>query len=405
MVNIFGERDLQDYFDGRRQEAKRAVGGLADGVVLARPIETLVDEEVQRFTVERLNVRCDDAQCEIERRQIPADAFPQGRGFNVHRGNFYPKDVVRYEVPFDGNRVLLTYGHLKYAPWSMPVEIAASAIRFEIVAFSGDLAAVEKEALGYLENLKSAASRYDGDVVAFNDSLRAEAIGWARQRRQDAERTAAALPLLKIPLKRVPHAAVPATLVVPVSRKQVAVKPSASSAPRQEWVLGDDLYESVLGLVHDWGVVMERHPSTYAGKDEEALRDLFLLLLAPHFDYSGGETFNKLGKTDILIRHEKANVFVAECKVWHGQAEFLRAVDQLLGYLTWRDSKTALIIFVRNQDIEIVRRQIDPTLRNHPCFVSLTARQEGWTDAQLRLAQGSERTARCAVLVFHMPES
>jgi hypothetical protein len=169
-------------------------------------------------------------------------------------------------------------------------------------------------------------------------------------------------------------------------------------------VLEDDLYDAIVGLVHDWGVVMERHPSTYAGKGEEALRDLFLLLLAPHFDYAAGETFNKQGKTDILVRHEKTNVFVAECKVWRGQAELLWAIDQLLGYLTWRDSKAALVLFVRNQDIEAVRKQIDPILRSHPCFRDGTPRQDGWWDAQLRLSQGSERVARCAVLVFHMPE-
>jgi hypothetical protein len=31
-----------------------------------------------------------------------------------------------------------------------------------------------------------------------------------------------------------------------------------------------------------------------------------------------GETFNHVGKTDILIRHENKNVFVAECKFWGG---------------------------------------------------------------------------------------
>lgn len=61
-----------------------------------------------------------------------------------------------------------------------------------------------------------------------------------------------------------------------------------------------------------------------------------------------GETFNKKGKTDILLRHAGNNAFVGECKFWKGEKSFLSTIDQLLGYLTWRDSKTAVIMFVKN---------------------------------------------------------
>lgn len=87
---------------------------------------------------------------------------------------------------------------------------------------------------------------------------------------------------------------------------------------------------------------MERHPSTYAGKDEETLRDHFLMILDTHFESVTGETFNRNGKTDILIRHEKSNVFVGECKFWRSEKSLIKTIDQLLDYLTWRDSKAAV---------------------------------------------------------------
>jgi hypothetical protein len=43
-----------------------------------------------------------------------------------------------------------------------------------------------------------------------------------------------------------------------------------------------------------------------------------------------GETFNFEGKTDILIRVEALNVFIAECKLWKGEKQFLATIDQLL---------------------------------------------------------------------------
>ena len=57
--------------------------------------------------------------------------------------------------------------------------------------------------------------------------------------------------------------------------------------------------------------------------------------------------FNFQGKTDILIRFEERDILVAECKFWKAKA-FLETIDQLLSYLSWRDTKAALIIFNRN---------------------------------------------------------
>ena len=68
-------------------------------------------------------------------------------------------------------------------------------------------------------------------------------------------------------------------------------------------------YQEILTVIQHTGQQFERLPRTYADKDEEALRDHLILVLEPNFEYStSGETFNKGGKTDILVRYEKANV-------------------------------------------------------------------------------------------------
>ena len=66
---------------------------------------------------------------------------------------------------------------------------------------------------------------------------------------------------------------------------------------------------------------------------------------------------NELKPDVILIREENKNVFIAECKFWHGQKAFGDAVDQMLGYLTWRDSKCALLIFNKTKDSNAVRQK------------------------------------------------
>jgi hypothetical protein len=63
---------------------------------------------------------------------------------------------------------------------------------------------------------------------------------------------------------------------------------------------------------------------------EGDLRQVLLVALKP--SYPGqvtAETFNFTGKTDILVRHDDRNIFIAECKIWSGAKGFAEAIDQL----------------------------------------------------------------------------
>lgn len=54
---------------------------------------------------------------------------------------------------------------------------------------------------------------------------------------------------------------------------------------------------------------------------------------------AGAELFSRVGKADIAVTIGDGHVFIAECKIWGGQKKFTDAVDQLLSYLVWGDSK------------------------------------------------------------------
>jgi hypothetical protein len=58
---------------------------------------------------------------------------------------------------------------------------------------------------------------------------------------------------------------------------------------------------------------------------EEDLRHVLLTALNTHKGIEGvAEAFNVAGKTDILVRHQNRNLFVAECKLWSGPARFAK---------------------------------------------------------------------------------
>lgn len=125
-------------------------------------------------------------------------------------------------------------------------------------------------------------------------------------------------------------------------------RPTTSGPFEPEPALPEPQYEQALGVLRNARNALERTPSMTANLDEEKIRDLLLVLLNAQFEGAAvGEVFNAAGKTDILIRAGDRNVFIAECKIWKGPKAIRDALGQLLSYLTWRDTKAALLLFIR----------------------------------------------------------
>jgi len=137
--------------------------------------------------------------------------------------------------------------------------------------------------------------------------------------------------------------------------------------------LGDGTYRKIIELIYLFGKNMEKLSGLKAKFDEEGYREYFLPYLNSMSTSrtATGETFNKIGKTDILIQNQKGeNEFIAECKLWTGEGAIHDALDQLFDrYVTWRDEKVALIIF--NKSVKGFTAIIDKAverLKTYPLF-------------------------------------
>jgi hypothetical protein len=184
------------------------------------------------------------------------------------------------------------------------------------------------------------------DAGPFNTRVRAEAVKRIETRKKailDSRKIAASLGYRMHP--QLPY---PTTHKAPqITRKPTPVgrSPSAKTYVSEPELVEDD-YQHILGIIEAMSHVMERSPHSFSHLGEEDLRQHLLVPLNGHYKGEGtAEAFNNIGKTDILIRVDDKNIFVAECKVWGGDKILTAAIDQLLGYLTWRDTKSALIIF------------------------------------------------------------
>lgn len=103
-------------------------------------------------------------------------------------------------------------------------------------------------------------------------------------------------------------------------------------------------------------------------------------------------------------REGDRNLFIAECKFWHGPKQLTATVDQILGYTSWRDTKTAIFVFNRRRDLSKVLQQIVPTVKTHPRFIrEIPYGDETSFRFVLSHRDDAERELTLTILVFEIP--
>lgn len=98
-------------------------------------------------------------------------------------------------------------------------------------------------------------------------------------------------------------------------------------------------------------------------------------------------------------------VFIAECKYWKGEKVFIKTIDQLLGYLTWRNSKVSIINFVQNEDFTDVLNKVNTSIKTHTNFLKeQKPNDETWFNYKFHLNGDRNRQLDLAIISFHLPK-
>lgn len=287
--------------------------------------------------------------------------------FDRSRPHYVPGSVVAAAIPFDGNALLFK---LRPSSWVM-VDSHGTVRESELViSFAGVTPTVEevKRSIDQQVDIISRNVEHsEVQVREYREKLPGAARSAIERRRSKLLHDRGLEGALGVRVRRRGDAPTP----VPIKRKRLRPTRPASRGEsyRDEYRLDDAQYEEIIDIILSMGRAFERSPTTFAKLSEEELRDHILLQLNGTFEgHAGGEVFNGSGKTDILVRIEDRNVFIAECKFWRGPAAFREAIDQLLGYLVWRDTKAALVLFIRQQNATGVIEKAVDQLRSHACF-------------------------------------
>jgi hypothetical protein len=401
---IFAESNLNDYFMSNNGILQKHIEQEKDNYILNVNEYEYKQFLNNKFTIMKPELYFEGTCISDYEKPIPAEYFPPG--YIVYSGKSYPKQVIVYHIPISGNIEVLKFRPNTFSHNLLKVFIEERCLCFEIINFNNNPEDIKTKAQSSINFIKNMLDNLIRDIDSYNSSLQISIDNLFFGRKQNILNKNNFLSSLEVPIKvssnmpgtyAIPTLPLPKIIINKPIVTEIGYKPDPS--------LDQTIYQQILQIIFDVGKTFERLPSTYMNKTEEEIRDLFLLYLAPRFEGSAtGETFNKTGKTDILIRYQNSNAFIAECKFWNGKTNYLKTITQLLGYLTWRDSKAAVIVFVKNKDFSSVIQTVENVTSEHSNYLRYNKKvYESWINYTFHINGDRNREVKLAVILLHVP--
>lgn len=384
----------------------KEVQELAGAKVLNASFSDLRTYFEARFRFDVPELKLDQAHS-LPPEDVSVEIYPgRGRDFRSPGPQEARGTAFTLVIPFEGDSDMFGFRPSRGYFISIFGEAEKQALVLRLVRDATDIqdpSAVKLELDERVRLIREYLDTQRQEVERWNAELPDKVQSLLEARKQSALKALNVAESLGYPLKRRDAAA----YTVPVERKRLTVQmPAATAAPYlPEPRLEMQQYDEILGMVANLVIMMERSPSAFSSMGEEQLRDHILVILNSQFQgQATGETFNKNGKTDILIREKGRNVFIAECKFWDGPKSLTDAIDQILGYACWRDTKIAVILFSRRKEFSAVLAAVPQTVSGHPhCKRHLDYKVEGGFRFLFRQKQDPNRDMTLTILVFDVP--
>ncbi len=378
---------------------------------LATPYEDLIEYVVRQNTIDPITLY-EDKIVASEPSECQVDVSGDPRRFirDTSRPCYVPGYEISIEIPFSGDHNLL---RAKTSTWSSVLPVGQirqgrDGIGKIVMVFrqphDADPNQIKSSFENNLKTIKKYVTWSKSQVDAYNRSLPNIVKQAVDFRREKLKKQNSICGILGIPLKK--KDGIPTFEPIKVNKKITKpLPPPPKRGFKAEPGITDADYDNIIKLIRHTGISFEKAPKTFSVHDEEELRDIILSHLNAIYEGDAkGETFNKAGKTDILISEKGRSAFIAECKIWRGRKSFTGAIDQLLGYLTWRDCKTALIVFNKNnKNFSQILESVDNIVSAHPNFISRESqRYENEWLYRMRAQDDETRVIRMHIMFFNL---
>jgi hypothetical protein len=403
---LFAEFRLSDVMSTGEAQMLAAIDAYPAEELLNASVDDLVDYFVSQTTIDMVQLHEDEIY--VDQTEARADARHLPDRHVIDRGTPVPVPAVRitFFVPYSGTKDLLRSVPSTFGLTRPMAGLGEGMLAFPQTRTNHDATAARRQFDAELNEVRRELAALAADLEPWHESLPKKARMRIGQRRERLLKDRGLVADLGFPIKRRDK---PGAHVPPVVRRKPPVRPAppGNSEPfAPEPALDAAEYDHILKILSDTATALERSPATFARMEEEELRDQFLVPLNSHYEgQATGETFNAAGKTDILVRANGRPVFIAECKIWRGAKSFTAALDQLLSYATWRDTRTAVLLFNKNKNFSAVLAQLRPVVESHPSLKRILAfKHETGLRAVLSHPTDGARDVVVTVLAFDVPD-
>jgi hypothetical protein len=399
---------ISDVFEKRYKDIESTISYETENDILNYSETEYIEYLEDKYKLNAPEIHFDEACVESHEDDIPAEYFAEYRNPRAHRLDNYRKEVIQYNIPCTGNVNLLSYCPAsKITSSGCNFDVKGDSITVQLINFSNDPTEIKRQ---YETEVRNIHSNYDTlvkDIEVFNLTLKGRIQIEFRKVKQKYLDKNNLLASLGVPLKKKDNVPTTFSIPKPKLREKIVIKPVVyEKSFKPEPSLDDNNYEKILRLINDVGKNFERMPSIYKGKGEEDLRDFILMTLDPNFESGSatGETFNKEGKTDIMLCHNSSVAFIAECKFWSGEKNYLSTINQLLSYLTWRNTKASIIVFVTEKNFTDILEKVKNGTNKHSNYLGFVNKtDENWFNYRFHINGDKNREVKLAVQLFHLP--
>ena len=357
---LFYKADINAVTDTQLRNATSEIQQIDPDRLLNTPVDDLIAYITTKYRIEVPVLHRERAALDE-----PQETFIQINDYGREIG--VPATLVTLTVPFEGEKDMFFVRPSTYDTAPPRAAVDGNTVVLRLTVRNSEQGQVKQTLNSALDDIERYLGWQRSTIDGFNANIPGHAKQTIEARRERLLRDRNLVSGLGFAVK--PRANAPMTYAAPQVRRKI--EPRLPAAPstlfRPEPVLQEAHYQHILNVIDKMTLVMERSPTAFAEMGEENIRQHYLVQLNGHFEgAASGETFNHQGKTDILIRAEGKNIFIAECKFWRGEKQFVGTVDQILSYLSWRDTKAAIILFNRNKGFSQVLAKITEALAEHP---------------------------------------
>jgi hypothetical protein len=301
-VSLFGSQSGYDSFEHNMQELRKEIW--------AKDFDYILNVNTSEW-LDYFKIKYEYIPITLYLEQAVAQYKEKWTVQNVQSDRHLHTPVYNFniEVPFTGSSFLFCLKpsgcRLDFPEVEIPNGDSGNIIK-TVGIQDRDQNRLERKMQAFLETLKVNAENMNNDVRLYNARIPKVFQDAYNQIREKAEREQRFFKSMNIEINKETDR----IFKVPVVERKKIPEPTLDKGAPKKYTtdvpaIDDSLYHDIIDTIYAFFKAVEKKPAIYEFFDEEGLRDYVLPTLETRYNNVTvtGETFNKGGKTDILIRN------------------------------------------------------------------------------------------------------